>query len=173
MNMFDLKRFPDDVYQQWISVYVKSEGWPPEIGADGIAIDRWRYLLSKKPVAWWFEGEWNKHKKHLSIHELAPSSQATMVQMARSYLTGQANEYSVGIPDMRERIDKIISHIKEKGCLPHAPILYRSDDGLNVSDGNHRLCAYYICYGYINLPIPKELQLLPDHEFEFWLYTNG
>jgi len=173
MSTFDLSRFPEDVYQQWISVYVNSEGWPPKIGEDGKPTDRWRYLLSGKPVSWWFEGEWEKHKRHLTINELSPGSRNTLTKMALSYLTGSVNEYSASIPDMKERIDYVISHIKTEGTMPFAPVLYQSDDGVSISDGNHRLCAYYICYGYFNIPVPKELELLPEHEFEFWLYKNG
>ena len=122
-------------------MYVNSEGWPPKIGKDGKPIDRWRYLLSGKPVTWWFEGEWEKQKRHLSIHELSPSSRDTLTKMALSYLAGAVNEYSASIPDMKERIDRVISHIRAKGSMPFAPVFYQSDDGVCISDGNHRLCA--------------------------------
>lgn len=173
MSTFDLSRFPLDVYQQWISTYVKSEGWPPIVGKDGIPIDRWRNLLSGKPVSWWFEGVWEKHKRHVSIHDLSPGSRDSLTQMALSYLTGAVTEYSASIPDMKPRIDRVISHIRAKGTMPFTPILYQSDDGICISDGNHRLCAYYICYGYFNIPVPKDHELIPEHEFEFWLYNNG
>lgn len=172
MELFDLSTFPQEVYKQWLSTYVESEGWPPQVGNNGVPIDRWKYLLSGKKLSWWFDGSWEKQKRHISIQELSPSSRESLAKMALSYLTDETNEYSMSIPDMKQRINRVIENIKSNGTMPSAPVLFKSDDGICIADGNHRLCAYYICYGYFDLPVPKELELLPEHDFEFWLYVN-
>ena len=168
----ELKNFPEDVLEQWITPYAKQVGWPPNIGIDGLPIDRWRYLFSLKPMSWWQQGEWVKCKGHLSIRELTASAQDVMVKMAHSYLTGTPNEYSNSISDMTSRLASIGDYLQAHKQLPCAPILYESDGGYNISDGNHRLCMYYICYGYFNLPTPKELDILVDQEIEYWLYRS-
>lgn len=170
MAFDELTNFPEDVIEQWIAPYAKQVGWPPQLGMDGVPVDRWRYLLSLKPLSWWQNGEWVKCKNHLSIHELTKSSQDTIVKMAHSYLTGATNEFSSSISDMVPRLDNIAQYLKANNCLPCPPILYEGDGGYCVSDGNHRLCIYYICYGYFNLPVPKELELLVDQEIEYWLF---
>lgn len=173
MTQFTLDKFPSEVIDEWLSTYVESEGWPPAIGEDGIPTDRWRYLLSRRPLQWWFEGVWEKHNGHISIHDLAEKNKESIVKMALAYLTGQLNEYSMQIGDLKPRITSIIEYIKENKTIPGTPVLYLENGKYAISDGNHRLCAYYICYGYLNIPIPKELELLPNENFNFWVYKNG
>ncbi|EHU9451498.1 hypothetical protein KZY45_004479 [Vibrio vulnificus] len=170
MAFDDLNNFPNDVIEQWIAPYAKEEGWPPQLGADGVPVDRWRYLLSMKPLSWWQQGEWIKCKGHLSIHDLTKGSQDTILKMAHSYLTGITNEYSLSISDMVPRLDRVADYLIEHKNLPCPPILYENNGAYSVSDGNHRLCMYYICYGYFKLPIPKKLELLVDQEIEYWLF---
>ena len=173
MTEFSLDKFPSEIVKEWLSTYVESEGWPPAVDEDGIPTGRWRYLLSKKPLAWWFEGDWEKRTGHISIHDLTDSCKASIVKMALAYLTDQVNEYSVQIGDLKSRITRIVEYIRETKTIPGAPVLYRENGKLAISDGNHRLCAYYICYGYLNIPVPKELELLPDETIQYWVYTNG
>jgi len=63
----ELQNFPEDVIEQWIKPYAELSGWPPKVGLDGVPTDRWRYLLSLKPLSWWQNGEWVKCKGSLSI----------------------------------------------------------------------------------------------------------
>lgn len=173
MSSFPLDKFPPEVVEGWLSTYVKSEGWPPALGEDGVPIDRWRYLLSRKPLVWWFGGNWEKRLGHISIQELTEANQDSIVKMALAYLAGHINEYSVQIADLESRISSIIEYIKINKTMPGAPVLYLENGKYAIADGNHRLCAYYICYGYLNIPVPKELELLPDENFQFWIYENG
>jgi len=173
MTQYSLKNFPPEVVDEWLSTYVKSEGWPPAIGEDGIPTDRWRYLLSRRPISWWFEGGWEKHTGHISINDLTESNKESIVKMALAYLTGHVNEYSTQIGDLKSRISSIIEYIKENKTIPGTPVLYLENGKFAISDGNHRLCAYYICYGYFNIPTPKELKLLPNENFNYWVYKNG
>lgn len=173
MTQFSLDKFPPEVVDEWLSTYVESEGWPPAIGVDGIPTDRWRYLLSRRSLAWWFEGAWEKRTGHISIHDLTERNQESIIKMALAYLTGQINEYSAQIDDLNSRISSIIEYIKEYKTIPGTPVLYMENGKYAISDGNHRLCAYYICYGYLNIPVPKELELLPNENFSYWVYQNG
>jgi len=173
MTQFSLDSFPPEVVDEWLSTYVNSEGWPPTIGKDGIPTDRWRYLLSRRPLSWWFEGGWEKRTGHISIHDLTESNKDSIVKMALAYLTDHINEFSAQIGDLKPRITSIIEYIRENKTIPGTPVLYLENGKFAISDGNHRLCAYYICYGYLNIPMPKELEFLPNENFDYWVYQNG
>ena len=172
MTQFSLDKFPSEVVKEWLSTYVESEGWPPVIGEDGIPTDRWRYLLSRRPLEWWFEGFWEKRDGHISIHDLTEKNKESIVKMAAAYLTGQLNEYSIQIGDLKPRITGVIEYIKENKTIPGTPVLYLENGKYAISDGNHRLCAYYICYGYLNISIPKDLEFMPNENFNYWVYKN-
>jgi hypothetical protein len=173
MMSYSIDKFPPEVVDEWLSTYIKSEGWPPVIGEDGIPIDKWRYLLSRKPLVWWFEGKWEKRIGHISIHDLTERNKNAIVKMALAYLVDHINEYSVSIGDLKSRISSVIEYIKINNTIPGTPILFLENGKYAISDGNHRLCAYFICYGYLNIPVPKELELLPDQNFHYWIYQNG
>jgi len=166
----ELQNFPEDVIEQWIKPYAELSGWPPKVGLDGVPADRWRYLLSLKPLSWWQNGEWVKCKGSLSIHDLSEGSRDSIIKMAFAYLTGAENEYSLSMSDMRERLDKISEYLQSHKRLPCNPILYEGVDGISVADGNHRLCMLYIFQGYFKLPVPEHMQVLVDKEIEYWIY---
>lgn len=168
----ELSNFPDDVIEQWIEPYAIQCGWPPKLGNDGIPIDRWRYLLCLKPLSWWIDGQWEKCTGHVSIKDLSTSSKISILKMAHAYLTNTSNEYSESISDMIPRLDRISEFLQSEKVLPRCPILYESSDGLAISDGNHRLCMYYICYGYFNLPTPRHLDIYVEHDIEYWVYRK-
>ena len=44
-----LPNFPDEVIETWLLPFAVSEGWPPVIGSDDIPLERWGYLLPRKP----------------------------------------------------------------------------------------------------------------------------
>lgn len=76
-----LPNFPDEVIKEWLLPFAESEGWPPQLGSDGVALNRWRYLLGLRPFGLLQRLDWKKEYKHISIREIAKKSQPALVQI--------------------------------------------------------------------------------------------
>ncbi|WP_157572257.1 hypothetical protein [Hydrogenophaga taeniospiralis] len=62
--------------------------------------------------------------------------------MIRAAAMGEINIYSTSIPDLKERFDRVLSHLTATRNLPDTPTLLKTEAGFRVMDGNHRLAAY-------------------------------
>ncbi|VXB07034.1 conserved hypothetical protein [Luteimonas sp. 9C] len=158
-----LPNFPDEILEDWLLPYAISEGWPP-FGEDGAPRgSRWPYLLEKKPQDYWTSTNWSLHHGHIALDELDPRTQESIAQMILAAAKGEENLYSASIPDLKERFDRILSHLTSKGTLPGAPTLLKHDDGYRVVDGNHRIAAYSF---YWHLAKARGLVVQPQR---FWV----
>lgn len=138
-----LPNFPDDVLQDWLLPYAKSEGWPPFGGPDQMPQgSRWPYLLGKKPLGYWANIQWSLHIGHIEIDELEPRCQETTAQMILAAAKGEDNLYSADIPDLKVRFFGVLSRLTSSGFLPGTPTLLKTAHGYRVMDGNHRMAAY-------------------------------
>ena len=92
-----------------------------------------------------------------------------MVKMVLGAIRREVNLYSLSIPDLEERFHRIVDYLKEHSSLPKPPTLVRQTGGLEILDGNHRLSAYFYCYGYFKLDIPDDVLLATNENQRFWL----
>ena len=144
-----LPNFPDDVLTDWLLPYARSEGWPPYAGQNNLPQGpRWPYLLGKRSLDYWLSVNWSLHHGRVEPHELDPKTQETVAQMIFAAAKGEHNLYSASIPDLKERFDRILSHLTSTGHLPGVPTLLKEEGGFRVMDGNHRMAAYFF-YGFL------------------------
>lgn len=92
-----------------------------------------------------------------------------MIHMALGATKDQKNLYSESIPDLKERFARIVSYIGEHGFMPKPPILMNESDGLSVLDGNHRMSAYFYCYGYFTVEPATDLLLKTKEIQAYWI----
>lgn len=167
-----LPNFPCEVLEEWLLPYATSEGWPPADTDDSALRGRWRYLLKNMPLEFWKSLTWNKVQRHISIQDLSNSCQEVMVSMVLAAIENHNNIYSASIPDLKERFHRIVAHIRATGNLPCPPVLICEGDGLGIVDGNHRMAAYFYCYGYFKLDVDCDLQLKTNEMQHFWIGTT-
>lgn len=138
-----LPNFPDEVLTDWLLPYARSEGWPPFEGRDNMPRGpRWPYLLGRKPLGYWTDLNWSLHHGDIEFNQLEPRTRDTITQMIRAAAMGEINIYSTSIPDLKERFDRVLSHLTATRNLPGTPTLFKTEAGFRVMDGNHRLAAY-------------------------------
>jgi hypothetical protein len=164
-----LPNFPEEILNDWLLPYAKSEGWPPAPDENQRPLNRWRYLLQNKPLSYWQSLKWEKLERHISISELNPEAQGIMADMVLGALKGQVNLYSRSIPNLKERFSRIVGFIAEYGKIPKPPALIHYSDGLGVLDGNHRMAAYFYCYGYFIIDPGSELMLKTESVQQYWV----
>ena len=164
-----LPNFPDEVIKEWLLPFAESEGWPPQLGYDGISLDRWRYLLGLRPFSFFQRLDWKKEYKHISIHEIAEKSQPALVQIFEAAILGRHNIMSSSISNLKERFESVVKYIKAYGLMPKAPALLLEKDKYYILDGNHRLSAYYYCYGYFGVDVESELMLTTEKNQNYWI----
>ena len=168
-----LPNFPDEVIDTWLLPFAISEGWPPEIGSDGVPLKRWKYLLTRKPLRHFQTMKWAKKKKHISINEIEGKSQLSLIQIFEGAVLEKYNLMSASIPDLKERFNNSVDYIRLNGNIPKAPILYYHNNGKYESfDGNHRLAAYYYSYGYFNTEVDSNLKLNTKKEQTYWIASH-
>jgi hypothetical protein len=168
-----LPDFPDEVIETWLLPYAVSEGWPPVIGSDGVPLKRWEYLLMRMPWSEFQNLSWSKVTKHISIYEFGRPSFLSLVQIYEAAILGGNNSMSVSIPDLKQRFDSIVNYIRQNGKMPKAPILYLNDvKKYEIFDGNHRLSAYYYCYGYFNENGDSSLMLKAQEDQTYWIASG-
>lgn len=168
-----LPNFPDEILGDWLMPYAKSEGWPPADHVDSAPAGRWRYLLGLRTIAELREISWQEEHRHISIHELRPDYRDISVEMTLAAVAKQTNLYSVSIPDLSERFNSILAHLRKHGSLPAPPVLLSGHDGLQVLDGNHRLAAYFYAYGYFKLPLDEEALSSTTSAQRLWVGTSA
>ena len=79
----------------------------------------------------------------------------------------------VSIPDLKQRFDSIVNYIRQNGKMPKAPILYLNDvKKYEIFDGNHRLSAYYYCYGYFNVDGDSNSMLKTQEDQTYWVASD-
>lgn len=164
-----LPNFPTEILEEWLFPYAESEGWPPAESDDGQLCGRWRYLLGNKPLRFWRALRWEKVQRHISVYDLNAECQDVMLKLVLASVRGETNLYSVSIPNLKMRFDRIVEHIRATGELPCAPTLVPERYGLSIVDGNHRMAAYLYCYGYFKLEVEAKLQLRTKEIQEYWI----
>lgn len=166
---YTLPNFPEEILRDWLLPYGLTEGWPPAPTFDTIPIGRWKYLLCTKPLKYWRSLHWDFVECHISIHDLDSRSQLIMQDMVLGAVQNQPNLYSNSIPDLKNRFFNIVEFVKANGCLPRPPTLLSQIDKLKILDGNHRMAAYFYCYGYFNLEIEDQLLLGTKEIQSYWI----
>lgn len=164
-----LPNFPREVLEEWLLPYAESEGWPPAEADDGSLCNRWKYLLANKTLKFWKAINWEKVQRHVSIQDLNESCRNVMMSMVLAAVKDQSNFYSDSIPDLKPRFERIVEHIRATGKLPCPPTLIHESDGLSIVDGNHRMAAYFYCFGYYKLEVESTLLLATNEIQEFWI----
>lgn len=168
-----LSNFPDEVIEIWLLPFANSEGWPLKIGPDGLPLERWRYLLMKKPLEYFRKMKWTKEEKHISIHEIEAKSQSSLVQIFEAAILNRNNMMSASIFDLKTRFDGVVDYIRHYGRMPKEPILYRHENGkYKILDGNHRLAAYYYSYGYFKVDNNSDLILKTQENQTYWIASH-
>ncbi len=143
------------------------------IGSDGVPLNRWRYLLGRKSLSEFKTLSWSKVTKHISIHEIDGESLSSLIQIFEAAILGYDNLMSLSIHDLKQRFDNIVNYIQQNGEMPNAPILYLNDmKKYEIFDGNHRLSAYYYCYGYFNVKVDSNLKLKTQKDQTYWISSH-
>jgi hypothetical protein len=137
-----LPNFPDEVLEDWLLPYAKTEGWPPFGPLGAPQGHRWPYLLGKKSLPYWLSLKWSPHETDIAVEALEPKSQESICQMILAAAKDEENLYSASIPDLKERFVSVLTHLNSTSRLPGAPTLLSTDGGYRVLDGNHRMAAY-------------------------------
>lgn len=165
-----LPNFPDEVIEDWLLPFAESEGWPPQLGYDGIPLERWRYLFGLRPFSFFQTLDWKKEYKHISIYEIVEKFQIVLFQIFEAAILGRQNEMSFGISNLKERFESVVRHIKTHGSMPKPPaLLLEKDNRYYIFDGNHRLSAYYYCCGYFKVNVESELILTKENKQNYWI----
>lgn len=161
-----LPNFPEEVLEEWLLPYAKTEGWPP-FGRAGLPVGpRWPYLLGKKPLPYWLGLQWSEHLMHVEPERLTPQCTDSIAQMMLAAFMGEMNMYSQQIPDMLPRIERILSYVKSNQALPKPPALIATDAGFKVVDGNHRMAVYFAVRMYRKASSGEGVDLPPQR---FWV----
>lgn len=163
-----LPNFPPPILEDWLLPYAQTAGWPPALDDISPPEGRWRYLLKIRPLGYWKSIRWTEVTKHLSIHQLEKSYQDISVQIVLGALKGQRNLYSDSIKDLPQRFNSIVTYLRENGNFPRPPVLLAEPSGLAVVDGNHRLAAYFYCYGYFKFEVSDDLLLKAKELQTYW-----
>lgn len=165
-----LPNFPDEILREWLLPFAKTEGWPPADGPYEMPKGRWKYLLTRRALAYWSNLQWQKVQSHISANALTPRSLQIIVSLAMGAICGEVNIYTMQITNLKERFFQVIDHLKEYGTLPKPPVLVKRPSGFDIIDGNHRLAAYYYAYGYLDIPgIEGGVLLNAAEEQDFWI----
>lgn len=164
-----LPNFPDEVIKDWLLPFAESEGWPPQLGSDGVPLNRWRYLFGRRPFDFIQRLHWKRECKHISIHEILDSSKKTLIQIFEAAILGRHNIMSTSIPNLSERFVSVVKYIHSHGTMPKAPALLCEKDKFYIFDGNHRLSAYYYCFGYFKVDVETKLMLTTKKDQNYWI----
>lgn len=169
-----LPNFPKELLEEWLLPYAKSEGWPPAPSDFDKPLGRWRYLLKGQPLTYWKSIDWRRLDGFLQPSNLSPECQSILLDMIMGAVKGQVNLYSMEIPDLKDRFDRIVRFLSEDGFLPCPPALLVEKDGFAVLDGNHRLAAYFYCLGCLKDVAPEEaLRQKIKFEQRYWVGVPG
>ncbi len=139
----DLPQMPDGVFDEWLRTFVESEGWPPRCGADGVPVDRWKAILMERPIVFWARTRWRSERLSLAPESFSPASQDRIAKMVKAFVYGEDNAYGRQLVDGPKRMLQAAHHIGETGLLPGSPVLLRTNEGLEILDGNHRVTAHF------------------------------
>jgi hypothetical protein len=159
-----LPNFPDEVLEDWLLTYAKSEGWPPPLDSAGFPMARWRYLLGLRSLAELQALSWTLEERVLGLEELAAGQANKIVSLLKAAVKKERNEYSA-IGDSEARIARIVQHVKASGRLPKAPTLIDSGKGLEIMDGNHRVATYFFLLSGAENGVPNTIPIIPAQTF--------
>ncbi|MBU1181670.1 MAG: ParB N-terminal domain-containing protein [Proteobacteria bacterium] len=163
-----LPNFPDEVIRDWLLQYAKAYGWPPELDVDGVPSNGWKLLLDSRPLSFFQMLDWKKECKHIPINEIAIKSQEALCMIFDSVISKRQN-----ILNSKRRFENIVSNIKSNGLIPKVPALLFDNNKYFILDGNHRLAAYYYCYGYFQVELDSDLMLMTKEKQHYWIaYTE-
>jgi hypothetical protein len=161
-----LPNFPEEILEEWLMPYAKSEGWPP-FGNDGFPFGpRWPYLLGKKPLSYWVGLGWSEERVHVEPDSLTPRCQDSIAQIMSAAVMGERNLYSESIPDLVPRFKGILAYVEQNKELPKPPALIRVADGLKVVDGSHRMAVYFAMRIFSRESGRADLDIPPQR---FWM----
>ena len=162
-------KFPDEVIKEWLLPFAEEEGWPPRLGFDSVPLDRWRYLLGLKPFNVLKNLDWKEEYCHISIHDIEPNSQKSLIWIFESAILGKHNSMSNTISDLENRFKSVVKYIQSHGKMPKPPVLYFENGKYFIFDGNHRLSAYYYAFGYFKVEVKGHLLLKTQKGQHYWI----
>jgi hypothetical protein len=143
----DLPNWPLAVLEDWLLYFAREPdlGWPPP---EPLGNHRWSGILGHRPLSWWKKVTWKKEKATCGLLNLCPRSRQLTQMIHDEIHAGTADN----VESRRYKIQ--VQYILEHGVFLNALIAMRSQDGLLVLDGYHRVAALH------------GLQLLPNAFFE-------
>lgn len=131
-----LPNFPEEIIEAWLAPFVKDIGWPPGNRKD--IHNRWRYILSRKGLAFWSAIDWELTDYEFSFKSLDNNSRETVNYLIEGYFKGQPNFVTVQLTDGKERIRSLGNYISQHGVWPVPIVVMSQPGGLRIIDGNHR-----------------------------------
>ncbi|MDX2220312.1 MAG: hypothetical protein SF172_14950 [Burkholderiales bacterium] len=125
--------FPEPIFDLWLDDRIRQSGWPPN-GID------WNGYLDGRTIAYWQALNWMRTRTSVKVEELSHNSLALVGQITAA-AAGVANAVSCYIPNTAERFRSCLQFIQQNATTPGTVILHRSEAGLFIVDGNHRIAA--------------------------------
>ena len=143
--------FPEEVFTLWLDDRIRQNGWPPA----GI---EWSGFFEGQPIAYWQSLQWRRERLTLTFEELTPTTFMIVMQLVEAAI-GKSNMMSRYIPNTAERFMSCLGYVQSNETTPGVVILHRSDLGIFVIDGNHRIAALLAFQAGASLgtpPLPVE-----------------
>lgn len=142
----DLPAWPEDVIEQWLLYFANEPdcGWPPP---EPLGNHRWSALLGGRPLSWWQEVAWKSEKASCDLASLTPRARTGVNEIIAEMITGAADATT------KRRVQHSYRHIMDEGRFPRQLVTMRTDAGLSLIDGSHRMAAF------------EMLQRTPDAKF--------
>lgn len=148
--------FPDEAFTLWLDDRIRQNGWPPS----GI---EWAGFLDGKPIDYWQSLMWQRSTVTLTPEDLSSNGINLVTQLIEA-ASGVKNIMARYIPNTAERFISCLTYIRANATTPGVVLLHRSEDGMSIIDGNHRIAALMAFQGQFSGEIPP----LP---IEAWVAT--
>lgn len=125
--------FPEEAFTLWLDDRIRQNGWPPS-GPE------WAGFLDGRPIPYWQALRWQRASVTLTPDDLTPTGFALVTQLVQA-ADGTKNIMASYIPNTAERFMSCLRYIKDNATTPGVILLHRTEVGVSIIDGNHRVAA--------------------------------
>jgi ParB-like nuclease domain len=149
------KTMPSEVFDHWVLPGVEFHGWPFTSTSQSVEETRWNGFFGPKPLDFWVNARWEHVSIPVSTQTFHPETQARIIAIigtAHGFQTPMAN-----LRDSKERFWACASLIREHGAIQSPLVVIRTQYGLYLLDGHHRLAAFVYLEFIGTAPIPAWL----------------